>query len=146
MRTIVLDTNVLVSAGLKLNSIPYRIIADWVFEDRVRAVTCPSIIREYREVLRRPKFLRFGFPPDWLEDLIAWSLYLPDPPAWPHALPDSKDALFLSLAKAAGAWLVTGNLKHFPEEARGEAMVISPAEYLARLEARLDESYPPAAR
>jgi predicted nucleic acid-binding protein len=133
MRTIVLDTNVIVSAGIKLNSIPYSLVADWVLEDRVRVVTCPSAIREYRDVLRRPKFTRFGFPPDWLEDLIAWSLYLPDPPAWPHDLPDPADGVFLALAKAAGAWLVTGNLKHFPEKARSEVTVVSPAEYLERL-------------
>jgi putative PIN family toxin of toxin-antitoxin system len=133
MRTIVLDTNVVVSAGIKLNSIPYRLIADWVFEDRVRVVTCPSVIREYREVLRRPKFTRLGFPPDWLEDMVAWSLYLPDPPLWAHALPDAGDAVFLALAKSAGAWLVTGNLKHFPEKSRGGVTVVSPAQYLTQL-------------
>jgi uncharacterized protein len=134
MRTIVLDTNVIVSAGIKLNSIPYRLVMEWVLEDRVRVATCPAIVREYRDVLWRPKFTRFGFPPDWLEDLMEWSLYLPDPQPWRHTLPDPTDAPFLALAKAAGAWLVTGNLKHFPEDARGGVTVVSPAEYLERIE------------
>ncbi len=134
MRTIVLDTNVVVFAGMKLNSVPYRLVADWVLEERVRIVTCPSVIREYRDVLARPKFTRFGFPPDWLEDLIDWSLYLPDPRPWPHTLPDPTDTPFLGLAHAAGAWLVTGNLKHFPKSARGGVTVVSPAEYLNQLE------------
>jgi hypothetical protein len=33
----------------------------------------------------------------------------------------------------AGAWLVTGNLKHFPETVRNGVTVLSPSEYLTRL-------------
>lgn len=42
--------------------------------------------------------------------------------------------MFLALAKASGAWLVTGNLKHFPEEARHGVTVAGPGEYLEHLE------------
>jgi putative PIN family toxin of toxin-antitoxin system len=133
MRLVVLDTNVIVSAGLKMGSIPYRLVMDWVLEDKVHLVTCPSIIDEYREVLWRPKFTRHGFPPVWLAQLIDASLQLPDPAPWPHPAPDPKDAPLLVLASAAGAWLVTGNLKHFPESARAGVAVLSPAEYLAHL-------------
>jgi putative PIN family toxin of toxin-antitoxin system len=136
MRLAVLDTNVIVSAGLKLGSVPYRVVMDWVLAGQVQTATCPSVVREYREVLRRPKFTRHGFPPDWIEDLLALSLQLPDPPPWPRSIPDPTDAWFLALAHAAGAWLVTGNLKHFPEEARRGVTVISPAEYLERLESQ----------
>jgi predicted nucleic acid-binding protein len=134
MRLAVLDTNVVVSAGLKLDSVPYRLVMDWVFAGQVQAVTCAEVIREYREVLWRPKFTRHGFPPDWIEGMIDKSLNLPDPAPWPLALPDAADAVFLSLAHASGAWLVTGNLKHFPKSARRGVTVISPAEYLAGLE------------
>ncbi len=134
MRLAVLDTNVIVSAGLKLESVPYRLVMGWVFAGHVQAVTCPSVIREYREVLWRPKFTRHGFPPDWIEGLIEMSLQLPEPAAWPLELPDAPDSVFLSLAHSAGAWLVTGNMKHFPKSARGGVTVISPAEYLAGLE------------
>jgi hypothetical protein len=41
--------------------------------------------------------------------------------------------VFLALAHASGAWMVTGNLKHFPEKARRGVTVVSPAEYLNRL-------------
>jgi hypothetical protein len=40
---------------------------------------------------------------------------------------------FLALAHVAGAWLVTGNLKHFPAGVRGAVTVISATEYLIRL-------------
>jgi predicted nucleic acid-binding protein len=106
---------------------------DWVLEGQVVAVTSAGIVAEYREVALRSKFHRYDFPPLWLEFLIEESLRLPDPKAWPHTLPDAKDAPFLALAHAAGALLVTGNLKHFPESARNGVVVLSPADYLARL-------------
>jgi putative PIN family toxin of toxin-antitoxin system len=133
MRLAVLDTNVIVSAGLKLDSVPYRVVMGCVLAGQVQAVICDAILREYREVLWRPKFTRHGFPPNWIEDLIALSLQLPDPAPWPHRLPDPSDAVFLALAKSAGAWLVTGNLKHYPEKGRGGVTVISPGEYLEKL-------------
>jgi uncharacterized protein len=135
MRLAVLDTNILVSAGINPAGVPGRLILKWVLSGQVQPLICPWIANEYREVARREKLVRYGFPPRWLEFLIAASLELPDPRPWPHPIPDPKDAPFLVLAHAAGAWLVTGNLKHFPERFRGGVNVLSPAEYLARLEA-----------
>jgi predicted nucleic acid-binding protein len=106
---------------------------DWVLDGQVQLVTSPWIVEEYRAVVERPKFHRFGFPPLWLEFLIEESMRLPDPPRWPLAGPDPKDIPFLALAHSAGAWLVTGNLKHFPEETRGGVTVLSPTVYLAHL-------------
>jgi predicted nucleic acid-binding protein len=68
-----------------------------------------------------------------LEYLIEESTQLPDSKSWPIACPDSQDTPFLALAHAAGAWLVTGNLKHFPESVRNGVRVLSPADYLAHL-------------
>jgi putative PIN family toxin of toxin-antitoxin system len=138
MRLIVLDTNVLVSAGINPGGAPATLVMDWVLEGQLQVVTSPWIIGEYREVVRRAKFSRYGFPPLWLEFLIEESLRLPDPDPWPHPAPDPKDAPFLALAHAAGAWLVTGNLKHFPESARHGVAVLSPAEYLVRIEGGRD--------
>ncbi len=107
---------------------------DWVLEGLVQLVTSPLIVEEYRSIVQRPKFYRFGFPPLWLEFLIEESLRLPDVVGWPHSLPDVKDLPFLGLAHSTGAWLVTGNLRHFPEKARGGVSVVSPSEYLEHLE------------
>jgi predicted nucleic acid-binding protein len=106
-------------------------------DGRVHVVTCPWVVAEYREVVRRAKFHRYGFPPLWLEYLIEESLRLPDPGTWPLRCPDLKDAPFLGLARMAGAWLVTGNLRHFPVEVREGVTVISPADYLAHIIADL---------
>lgn len=133
MRLAVFDTNVIVSAGLNRKGSPAQLVYDWVLAEKVSPVTCPSVITEYIEVTSRSKFARHNFPPDWLEYLIETSLELPDPLPWPHPLPDPKDEVFLSLAHAAGAWLVTGNLKHFPQAARRGVTVIAPVDYLEKL-------------
>jgi uncharacterized protein len=133
MRLAVLDTNVIVSAGINHGGPPARLMMDWVLEGSVQVVTCPWIVEEYREVARRARFFQYGFPPIWLEFMIDESLRLPDPEAWPHSGPDPKDLPFLAQAHAAGAWLVTGNLKHFSEPIRNGVMVLSPADYLAHL-------------
>jgi uncharacterized protein len=133
MRLAVLDTNVLISAGIKPTGAPARIVMDWILEGQVQLVTCPKVRREYRQVSVRAKFLRYKFPPFWLEYLIEESMLLPDPAPWPHRGPDPPDLLFLALARAAGAWLVTGNLKHFAVAARGGVKAMPPADYLAHL-------------
>jgi putative PIN family toxin of toxin-antitoxin system len=133
MRLVVLDTNIIVSAGIKPGSAPAKLVMDWVLEGQIQVVTSPWIVSEYREVVRRTKFRRYGFPPHWLEFLIEESLRLPDPATWTKRGPDPKDLPFLALAHVAGAWLVTGNLKHFPETVRNGVTVLSPTEYLAHL-------------
>jgi putative PIN family toxin of toxin-antitoxin system len=133
VRLVVLDTNVIVSASISSVGPPAKIVADWVLAGKVHIATSPRVVAEYREVVRRAKFQRYNFPPLWLEALIDGSTRLPDADAWPYACPDPKDTPFLALAHAAGAWLVTGNLKHFPESIRHGVTVISPADYWAHL-------------
>lgn len=133
MRLAVFDTNVIISAGISRNGAPSELIREWVLPGRVQLVVCHFVVREYREVVRRPKVLRYDFPPDWLEWLIEESLSTADPDAWPVAMPHPEDAAFLALAHSAGAWLVTGNLRHFPARARRGVNVVSPAEYLTQL-------------
>ncbi len=133
MRLAVLDTNVIVSAGINPDGPPASLLLDWVFRAQLAVATCPWIVEEYQTVVRRSKFRAYGFPPSWLEPLIDITFHLPDPAPWPYSLPDPKDAPFLALAHATGAWLVTGNVKHFPEKARAGVTVVSPAVYLTHL-------------
>jgi predicted nucleic acid-binding protein len=133
MRLAILDTNVVVAAGVSPDGPPGRLVLDWVLRGQVGMVTCPWMVEEYRAVVRRRKFGAYGFPPTWLEPLVQTALHLPDPEPWPHSIPDAKDAMFLALAQVSGAWLITGNFKHFPEKARNGVTVLSPANYLAHL-------------
>ena len=56
-----LDTNVLVSAGIKPEGAPAKLILNWVLEGQVQAVTSPWVVGESREVVRREGFRRYGF-------------------------------------------------------------------------------------
>jgi putative PIN family toxin of toxin-antitoxin system len=127
MRLIVLDTNVVVSAGIKPGSVPHRLVHSFVLEDKVKIVLSPSVVAEYREVCTRTKFAQYGFPPVWLEIMLDCGLTLSEPP-------DVDDGCFLALAKASGAWLITGNIKHYPQELRSGVTVCAPSEYLTWLE------------
>jgi predicted nucleic acid-binding protein len=90
-----------------------------------------KIWREYVEVLRRPDFpFSKHLVSIFLEDLRRQCFFV-EGQAWPAALPDPDDAMFLEAAEAAGAdCLVTGNLKHFPAAACGRIRVLGPAEFL----------------
>lgn len=133
MRLIVLDTNVVVSAAIKPVSIPHTIIHSFVLENKVQLVLSTEVIAEYREVCTRSKFARYDFPPEWLEVMIDGGLLLSDLRPWPISLPDRDDGKFLALAKASGAWQITGNAKHYPVEARDGVTVCTPQDYLAHL-------------
>lgn len=128
-RLVVLDTNLLVSAGLTQG--PPAQVVGLALRKELAVILCPAILQEYLEVMHRPKCHKAGFPPGWLDRLLAMAARLRlDPPVWPLPLPDPKDAVFLALAKAAGAALVTGNLKHFPDDLRQGVQVYAPRAYL----------------
>jgi predicted nucleic acid-binding protein len=129
-RALVLDTNVLVSAALKPDS-DVASIVEKVLLRQTPVYVCASILAEYRDVLNRPKFRSKGFPPAWLPRLLQVAFHEPEPAPWPLNGPDSDDLVFLALAKATGAVLVTGNLGDFPEAIRDGVEVRSPGAYLA---------------
>ena len=126
---VVLDTNVLVSAWHKPDS-PLSAIVEAALLRRMPVHVCPAVVEEYQDVLGRPKFARLGPWQPWLNRLLAVAFRSQDPPPWPHPGPDPDDLVFLRLAKATGAVLVTGNLADFPEGIRDGVAVLSPAQYL----------------
>lgn len=91
-----------------------------------------EIIEEYREVLSRRKFpFSEELINDVLQMLLANGLYLDRTTAVDEVFPDPKDIVFyeVSLSKD-GSYLVTGNLKHFPQK----SFVITPAQMVELLE------------
>ena len=63
----VIDTNVLVSAMLKWQSIPGSVL-EFAFEGIIVPLLNTEIVNEYREVLAREKF---GFTEDIITDVIS---------------------------------------------------------------------------
>ena len=127
---IVLDTNVLVSALLTPHGSPARIL-DLIRQYEVKLCFDTRIMDEYEEVLKRPElpFLNENITTllDFLQESgeVISSLPLID------KLPDPDDEPFLEVALTGRTdALVTGNIKHFPEELRCGVKVIVPAEFL----------------
>lgn len=113
----VLDTNVVVSSLLKPGGMP-GLVLDAMMAGTFTPVVCDAILVEYRQVLHRDKF---AFPPQLVDGLVdylaAIAMHtLPIPCAEPFA--DEGDRVFWQAAVAADAYVVTGNLRHFPDSDR----------------------------
>ena len=125
----VIDTNVLVSAMLKSKSIPGSVLK-LAFEGIIIPVLNKEIVCEYRNVLTRPKF---GLTYDIVEDIIAAlekaGVYI-DAENIDVELPDPKDRVFYEVVmeerKEKDAYLVTGNIKHFPSK----PFIVTPRELI----------------
>lgn len=113
----VIDTNVLVSAMLKWDSVPGNIM-ELAFSGSVIPVLNEEIFNEYREVLLRPKFrLTEDIVNDVLEAINERGIFV-DAQSLDIELPDPKDRVFYEVVmeerKDEDTYLVTGNIKHFP--------------------------------
>ena len=128
----VIDTNVLVSSMLTENkeAATARLV-EALFDNKFRPVYNTDIIDEYNEVLSRKEFL---FDTDIVEALINTvknnGLYAERSPSDEPVI-DPKDVVFYEVALSKdGAYLVTGNLKHFPKK----PIVVTPTEMIQVLE------------
>lgn len=130
----VIDTNVLVSATMAFNknnddSSPYIILAN-VLADKIIPLYSDEIVAEYKEVLSRPKF---KFNPELvnvLVDSIKTHGIDTKKAEINENLPDPKDVVFYQVTlegqKSQDTYLVTGNLKHFPEK----TFIVSPKQMI----------------
>ena len=117
-RYAVIDTNVLVSAMLKWSSVPGNII-EFAFSGVIIPVLNERIVSEYREVLMREKFhLTKEIVDDVIQALEDQGEYI-DTDNMDYELLDPKDVVFYAIVmekrKEEDTYLVTGNIKHFPQ-------------------------------
>ena len=129
----IIDTNVLVSALLNWDSVPGAVMEEAINGNLV-PVLHNAIIAEYDEVLHRKKF---PFLEDDIQALLRrikergvfWVPALID-----EKLPDEKDVIFyavtMEVRKEEEAYLVTGNIRHFPVK----PYIITPREMLSILQ------------
>lgn len=135
MILIVLDTNVLVSALLKPNSNPAKIL-DAILLGRVLLAVDYRIMDEYTRVLHRPKFHLASHQIDSLLRFFAqistWVV------CEPQILNDSvsndlSDRPFIEVAISSSAQaIVTGNTKHFSIFNHSKIQVLNPTEFLVQ--------------
>ena len=129
----VIDTNVIVSAFMKEGSVPDQIIA-YMLNGTIVPLVNDAIVEEYREVLHRSKFhFKENTVDSFLLEISQRGIFLD---GWEAdiLLPDPKDAVFYAVVMEArpekDAYLVTGNLRHFPED----VFIVSPREMLTLVE------------
>lgn len=115
----VIDTNVLISGMLKKPSIPNEILVQALVGNIVPLIN-EKIMAEYKEVTARPKF---HFPQvavrNLLTDVLKRGIWQNEEYV-KEDLPDPKDRIFFETVVAGRkfypAYLITGNLKHFPDK------------------------------
>ena len=130
----VIDTNVLVSALLSAKDDAATVqVVEKLLSGEIVPVYSAAIVKEYREVLSRAKF---GFSKELVAYLLAalesFGIQV-DPAPSGVILPDMKDLPFYEVVlekRSADAYLVTGNVKHFPKQ----PFVVTPRELLKILE------------
>lgn len=113
---VVLDTNVLVSAMLSPGRKAYSILQS-VFFDNFQLVYDFRIMDEYSKVLH---YSKFGFDEndiaDFLSPIREYGIQVVAHPIRNVAFSDESDRKFFEVAKASGAVLITGNIKHFSND------------------------------
>lgn len=113
----VIDTNVLVSAMLKWTSVPGNVM-ELAFSGAIVPLLNEQIVKEYREVLGRDKF---HLPKEVINTVVGeierQGVFV-DAGKPDIVLSDEKDTVFYEVVmekrKSDDAYLVTGNIKHFP--------------------------------
>ena len=116
---VVIDTNVLISAGLKPNS-NHGIIVQLIHNGTIVPLINSKILEEYNEVLSRPKFkFKDDDIKEIIENMATKGVYV-DENHIDIELPDEKDRVFYEVTMTSKeereSMLVTGNMKHFPVE------------------------------
>ena len=115
---VVLDTNVLVSALWSSDSKPGYIV-NAVIAGRFTACYDYRILDEYERVLRRAKFGFLPWEVDYLlEPIVRGGVSVAPEPLIDIPFADESDRKFLEVARCCDAVLITGNMKHYPQDAQ----------------------------
>ncbi|MBW7871622.1 MAG: putative toxin-antitoxin system toxin component, PIN family [Flavobacteriia bacterium] len=132
MQKIIIDTNVFVSALIK-KSYPFLIVDKLFLENKIQLCTSEELIKEYFEVLSRPKFSKF---PDFennakmilLEIILKSELFHPKIKL--EIIADKDDNMILELADESNAdFIITGNTNDFTMKEFKNSKILTPKEY-----------------
>jgi putative PIN family toxin of toxin-antitoxin system len=125
---LVLDTNILVSALLTPDGISAQILG-MVLKGQRRIGYDSRIIAEYHDVLVRPKFHFDLAKTNRLLDILLAKGLLVIAQRSDVVFDDETDRKFFEVALELNAYLITGNLKHYPQT----DFIKTPGEYLRQL-------------
>ena len=116
MIRIVLDTNILISALLSPQGLPAQVFLMILLEEDTQLCVSGDIYAEYEEVIHRPRFNRSDSEIEATLRTVREKGFWVKPTEKVHACSDPDDDIFLECAQIAAAhYLVTGNVKDFPD-------------------------------
>jgi uncharacterized protein len=132
----VIDTNVVVSANLSDQG-PSAAILDLAANKLVLMCISPAVLIEYGAVLRRPRLKLALARVAGSLAVIRNTSRMVRPSRRLTEAQEEPDNRFLECAAAAGAdFIITGNVKHFPEQFEN-TRVVTPREFLDLITAEL---------
>ena len=121
----VLDTNILVSSLLTAG--PPAIIVDLIADGKIIPFYSNPILQEYWDVLSRKKF---GFDSAQvsrlIDDIVRSGIAVEGKQFDKNKKINADDRIFYDAAVEATAYLITGNIRHFPKE----TFIVTPAQFL----------------
>lgn len=131
MQKIILDTNVIISSLIQKNY-PFLIV-EYCIEANAIVCISDALLKEYLEVLARPKFSKFADFKTNAEFLIARLSEISEvyePKSKLDIIEDEPDNRILELAKISEAdFIITGNTNDFTMNTFGKSKVVTPREY-----------------
>ena len=132
MQKVVIDTNVIVSALIQ-KSFPYKIVNELFIEGKITLCVSEALMKEYYEVLRRPKFAAYYDFVARAEALLAdieEQAVMYSPNISLDLLSDKDDNKILELADACSAdFIITGNTTDFTFPNYKGTRIVTPKEY-----------------
>jgi len=125
MYNAVLDTNILVSGLLSAQGNAAKIV-NAVRDRQINLFYNDIIMTEYNDVLFKAKL---GLNPEDIDNLLTsitslGFLLIPKTSKFP--MTDEDDRIFYDTAKTAKAYLITGNIRHYPTE----PFILPPAQFV----------------
>ncbi|MBQ9360765.1 MAG: putative toxin-antitoxin system toxin component, PIN family [Lachnospiraceae bacterium] len=130
----VFDTNVLISSLLtkKTDTSTVKVV-NAIAEQKIIPLYSEEIFEEYGEVLHRAKFPFTDERINGILEMIRQFGMIVEPSPIGEILPDGDDLVFYEIVmekREDNAYLITGNIKHFPER----DFIVTPAEMMVIIE------------
>lgn len=130
----VIDTNVLVAALISKNpNSPTVEVLEAIHDGRIVPLYHSEMIAEYNDVLRRSKFHQSAERVDHIVNFIKQYGVEVSPTPTGEIFVDMDDIIFYEVAmekRSDGAYLVTGNQKHYPTK----DFIVTPTEMVGILQ------------
>lgn len=132
MQRIILDTNIVVSSLIQKNY-PYYIVFDYVLNGQVLLCLSEALLREYRDVLSRPKFAQitnFKSNAEFVLNRFTKTALFYEPKIRLNIIKDKSDNKLLELADESNAdFLITGNSLDFNFTHYKHTQILSPRNF-----------------